>query len=156
MASLNTQVDAMESGAECDSEMVAWAKRGDFNPRVRLTASEAAESNRAMLEAAGVDVEQIRVAAMPLYDFALHLLSRYLPGEISADNAELFRAGEHWLVAVKTLFDAAERGVLALEDAEIGLDYASQKVIFGTKTSNYLADTLNEYIKKMDGAPVPS
>jgi hypothetical protein len=38
-----------------DAAMVAWAKAGDFNPRTRLTAAEAVESNRAMLEAAGID-----------------------------------------------------------------------------------------------------
>jgi hypothetical protein len=42
-----------------DTDMVAWAKAGDFNPRTRLTAAEAADSNRAMLEAAGVDVESL-------------------------------------------------------------------------------------------------
>ena len=42
-----------------DSEMVAWAMAGDFNPRIRLTAQEASESNRALLEAAGVDIEAL-------------------------------------------------------------------------------------------------
>lgn len=90
---------------------------------------------------------------MPLYDFALHLVDRYGNGDMTGDEADLFRAGEHWLVAVDTLYYAAERGVLTLEDAEIGLDFANKKVIFGTKASGHLAMTLNEYVRQMDRVP---
>ena len=54
-----------------EAELHAWALAGDFNPALRLSAEQAAASNRAILAAAGLDVDAFeRKMSIPAWDGA--------------------------------------------------------------------------------------